>query len=62
MLSVKLQNKAEYELRYLGQERHLESLKPTISSSLNITVHVAAGVSYNRKGRLIFYEDTKEHF
>jgi hypothetical protein len=60
MLSVRLQNKAEYELRYPGQERRIVSLKPTISSSLNVTVHVAAGVSYNRKGRLIFYKDPKE--
>ena len=60
MLSAKLQNKAEYELRYPGQQQRLEHLKATLSSSLNVTVHVSAGVSYYRKGRLIFYKDPKE--
>jgi hypothetical protein len=55
--SVKLQNKAEYELRYPGQERHL---KETKTSGLDVTIHCAAGISYNSKGRLIFYKDPKE--
>jgi hypothetical protein len=59
-LSAKLQNKAEYELRYPGQEHRLRSLKATLSSGLDVTVHVAAGVSYNQKGKLIFYKDPKE--
>jgi hypothetical protein len=57
MQSVKLQNKAEYELRFPGQERHL---KETKTSGLNVTIHCAAGISYNRKGQLIFYKDLKE--
>jgi hypothetical protein len=60
MLSAKLQNKPEYELRYPGQKRRLESLKTTLTSGLNITIHVSAGISYNRKGRLMFYKDPKE--
>jgi hypothetical protein len=55
--SAKLQNKAEYELRYPGQERHL---KETKSSGLDVIVHCAAGISYNHKERLIFYKDPKE--
>ena len=55
--SVKLQNAPEYELRYPGQER---ALKETKTSGLDVTIHVAAGVSYNHKGPLIFYKDPKE--
>lgn len=55
--SAKLQNKAEYELRYPGQKG---TLKETKSSGLDVTIHCAAGVSYNHKGRLIFYKDPKE--
>jgi hypothetical protein len=55
--SAKLQNKAEYELRYPGQEKHL---KETKSSGLDVIVHCAAGISYNHKGQLIFYKDPKE--
>lgn len=58
--SAKLQNKAEYELRIPGQKRRLESLKPTKTSGLSVKLHVAAGVSYNHKGRLVFYKDPAE--
>ena len=29
-------------------------------TGLDVTVHCAAGVSYNRKGKLMFYKDPKE--
>jgi hypothetical protein len=60
LLSAKLQNAPEYELRFPGQERRKESLKETKSSGLAVTIHIAAGVSYNHKGPLIFYKDPKE--
>jgi hypothetical protein len=55
--SVKLQNEAEYELRFPGQERLLKETKMT---GLNVTVHCAALVTYNFKGKLMFYKDPKE--
>ena len=55
--SVKLQNKAEYELRFPGQEGLLKETKIT---GLNVTVHCAALVTYNFKGKLMFYKDPKE--
>lgn len=60
LLSASLQNKPEYELRYPGQQRRKERLQEVKSSGLKVTVHVAAGVSYNHKGPLIFYNDPKE--
>ena len=56
-LSVKLQNKAEHELRFPGQERLLKETKMT---GLNVTVHCAALVTYNFKGKLMFYKDPQE--
>ena len=53
-LSVKLQNKAEYKLHFPGQERLLKETKMT---GLNVTVHCAALVTYNFKGKLMFYKD-----
>ena len=55
--SIKLQNKAEYELRFPGQEG---ALKETNTSALDVTIHCAAEISYNHKGKLIFYKDPKE--
>jgi transposase len=59
-LSARLQNKAEYELRLPGSKRRLESLKETKTSGLDLKVHVAAGISYNHKGKLIFHKDSAE--
>lgn len=56
-LSLKLQNKAEYELRIPGQER---GHNVATESGLDVTIHVAAGISYNHKGPLIFYHDPAE--
>jgi hypothetical protein len=55
--SVKLQNKAEYGLRFPGQET---TLKETKTTGLNVTVHAAGLITYNRKGKLIFYKDPQE--
>jgi transposase len=52
-----LQNAFEYELQIAGQEGQYNVSK---LSGLNVTLHVAAGVSYNHKGPLIFYKDPKE--
>ncbi len=35
-------------------------MKETKTSGLDVTIHVAAGISYNHKGPLIFYKDPKE--
>jgi hypothetical protein len=58
--SSKLQNQVEYELRKPGLKRRLEALKETKTLGLSVKIHVAAGVSYNHKGRLIFYKDPVE--
>jgi hypothetical protein len=55
--SVKLQNKAEYGLRFPSQEQLLKETKVT---GLKVTAHTAGLVTYNRKGKLIFYKDPKE--
>jgi hypothetical protein len=60
LMSASLQNKAEFELQYPGQQRRKESLHSVKSSGLKVTIHVAAGVLYNYKGPLIFYKDPKE--
>jgi hypothetical protein len=52
MFSVRLQNKAEYQLRFPGHKARLEHVKATLSSGLNVTVHVSAWVLYDRKGRV----------
>ncbi|KAF1991723.1 hypothetical protein K402DRAFT_346650, partial [Aulographum hederae CBS 113979] len=57
LYSVKLQNEAEFELRFPGQGA---SLKETRASGLDVIIHCAAGISYNYKGPLIFYKDPKE--
>ncbi len=47
----------EHELRLPGQERSINEVE---TSGLDVTIHVAAGISYNRKGPLIFYKDPKD--
>jgi hypothetical protein len=59
-LSASLQNKPEYKLRYPGQKQRLEAIREEKTSRLKVTVHVAAGISYNHKGPLIFYKDPEE--
>jgi hypothetical protein len=55
--SAHLQTKAEYELRKRGQPRQHKVVK---KSGLDVTIHVAGGISYNHKGTLIFYKDPQE--
>jgi transposase len=55
--SIKLQNITKYELRKAGQERQYKANK---KSGLDVTLHVAVGVSYNHKRPLIFYKDPQE--
>jgi hypothetical protein len=55
--SIKLRHTPKYELRYPGQERGINEVD---TSGLDVTVHVAAGISYNHKGPLIFYKDPVE--
>ena len=38
----------------------MESIQEDKSDILDVTVHVAAGVSYNRKGIFVFYKDPQE--
>ena len=55
--SKDLATKAEYSLRRPSSQLWLSRLKEVKESGLNITLHVAAGISYNNKGYLIFYND-----
>ncbi|RDI85125.1 putative MFS-type transporter [Venturia inaequalis] len=52
--SIKLAEVPEYELRYPGQEGGINKSKAT---HLDVTIHVSGGISYNHKGKLIFYKD-----
>jgi hypothetical protein len=58
--SLELLDKQEYKLRIPGSQRRLENLQETQSLRLKVTVHVAAGISYNHKGPIIFYNDPAE--
>ncbi|KAF1813236.1 hypothetical protein P152DRAFT_457597, partial [Eremomyces bilateralis CBS 781.70] len=40
-----------------GVSQHPQNLQETGSLPLNVTVHVASGVSYDHKGPLVFYND-----
>ncbi|KAF1816597.1 hypothetical protein P152DRAFT_454834 [Eremomyces bilateralis CBS 781.70] len=40
-----------------GASQRLQNLQETGSLPLNVTVHVASGVSYGHKGPLVFYND-----
>ncbi len=55
--SIKLSQAPEYELRFPGQKRAINEVS---SAGLDVTIHVAAGISYNHKGALIFYRDPAE--
>lgn len=55
--SRELRNESQFELRKSGQDR---SHNVTKKSGLDVTLHCAGGVSYNHKGRLIFYKDPQE--
>jgi len=53
--------KPDYELRYPGQDRGInEVIEPRSAGNLDVTIHVSGGISYNHKGRLIFYNDPAE--
>ena len=58
--SKDLSTKAEYSLRRPSSQSRLSRLKETKESGLNITLHVAAGISYNGKGCLVFYNDPED--
>ena len=58
--SKDLATKAEYSLRRPGSKARLSRLKERVESGLNVTLHVAAGISYNNKGYLIFYHDPED--
>jgi transposase len=55
--SKELSDKQEYQLRQPRASARLANLQETRNSRLNVTVHVAAGISYDYKGPLIFYND-----
>ena len=58
--SKDLATKVEYSLRRPSAKLRLSRLKEVKESGLNITLHVAAGISYNSKGYLIFYNDPED--
>ncbi len=57
--SVDLAYQTQYETRQRGSTG-CKRLQPTPKVPFNVTLHVAAGVSYNHKGAFIFYHDPKE--
>ncbi len=60
--SKELANKAEYELVVDGQREEGESHTQEEKGEevLDISVHVAAGITYNAKGAFIFYQDPQD--
>jgi hypothetical protein len=46
-----------YILREAGSTARLSTIQEQRRNPINVTVHVAAGISYNHKGPLIFYND-----
>jgi hypothetical protein len=53
--------KPDYELRYPGQDRGINKvIEPYSAGNLDVTIHVSSGISYNYKGRLIFYNNPAE--
>jgi hypothetical protein len=55
-----LATKQEHELIVPGSQARLANIQEEKKSPLNATVHVRAGVSYNFKGPLRFYNDPAE--
>jgi hypothetical protein len=55
--SQELSQKPEWELRDAGIEARLKNLNEDVKAAFNVTLHVAAGCSYDSKGPLIFYND-----
>ena len=58
--SQDLAEKAEYSLRQPGAEARLAEIQEAPITNLNVTLHVAGGISYDFKGDLIFYNDPEE--
>jgi transposase len=58
--SLDLATKQHYELRQRGSKQRLQRLQETNHSKLNVTIHVAAGISYDHKGAFVFYNDPDE--
>jgi hypothetical protein len=57
--SVDLSYKSQYETRQQGSQP-LRRIQPNQKAPLNLTLHVAAGISYNHKGVFTFYKDPYE--
>jgi transposase len=57
--SADLAYKTQYELRQPGAPLS-DQLQEKRQPSLKVTIHLAAGISYNHKGPLIFYNDPQE--
>jgi hypothetical protein len=55
--SEELSTKPQWELREAGAQGRLENLNERVKPPFNLTVHIAAGCSYDSKGPLIFYND-----
>jgi hypothetical protein len=45
---------SQYDLRILDSQVRLERLQEVDKSKLNVTVYIAAGISYNAKGIFLF--------
>lgn len=58
--SRELYDKQEYELHIPDSQSRLKNLQEVGGSQLNVTVHVAAGISYHGNGIFEFYNDQAE--
>jgi hypothetical protein len=58
-VSKELAAKDEYAIRKPNTERRNEELQE-VQPSINVTVHVAGGISYNHKGVFLFYNDPRD--
>jgi hypothetical protein len=55
--SKELIGAAEYSLHRPSEVERLKRVNETPKSDLDVTLHVAGGISYNKRGILIFYND-----
>jgi len=55
-----LASKDEYILRQPDSQMRLSNFNEALQTGLNITLHVAAGICYDHKGEIIFYNDPED--
>ena len=58
--SFHLPTKNEYILRQPDSQMHLSNFNEALQTGLNIILHITAGICYNHKGEIIFYNNPED--